>query len=162
MNLDKSKRPIRTTNSEKGFTLIETCVSLVVLMIVGVGVAGAFVYAVSSNNGTGDRTAALAIAQRAMEKLRASDFTDSSLNSTAGNTTTQSVSVNNHNYTISTTIADTVVSGKITLKKITVQVSPQNISSLSSLSSGATTSGTFGSVTLVSERAAPTPGTNLQ
>ena len=163
MRLRNAKLQRRSSASEEGFTLLETAVALVVMMIVGVGVASAFVYAVSSNTGASDRTAALAVAQKAIERLRAADFVDASLTSTAtSGPRTENVSVNGHSYQITTTVVDTVVSGKITLKKITVQVTPKNNNRLSSLSSGSTTSGAFGSVMLVTERCSPVVGANLQ
>ena len=163
MKLESLKRQPRDSDSEKGFTLLETAVALVVMMIVTIGVASAFVYAMGSNGGASDRTAALAVAQKAIERLRAADFVDAGLASTAtSGARTESVSINGHSYQITTTIVDTVVSGKITLKKITVQVTPQNNNTLSSLSSGASTSGAFGSVMLVTERCSPIVGTNLQ
>ena len=163
MRLRNVKLQRRSSASEEGFTLLETAVALVVMMIVGVGIASAFAYAVGSNSGATDRTAALAVAQKAIERIRAADFVDAGLASTAtSGARTESVSFNEHSFQITTTVVDTVVSGKITLKKITVQVTPQNSNKLSSLSSGASTSGAFSSVTLVTERCSPIVGANLQ
>src|SRR3954469_22944591 len=71
--------------NEQGFTLLETSIALVVMMIVTLATASLFVYAVNYNSGTGDRSAALAIAQQRLERLRRTPYTDALL--TAGATT---------------------------------------------------------------------------
>src|SRR6266852_6886063 len=106
-----------SAKSEGGFTMLEIVIALVIMMIVGLGAASGFVFAIRYNSAASDRAASVAIAQSALEKLRALPFTDSGL---AAATTTTTVSDGaGRTYTLTTTIADAlVVSGKTTLKSI--------------------------------------------
>ena len=60
----------KNRSSERGFTLIETVISLVVMLIVGLGAASLFFFAASNNIGANDRELAMAVAQKRMEWLR--------------------------------------------------------------------------------------------
>ena len=141
--------------SERGFTVLETAIALVVMMIVGLAAAGGFAFAIRYNSAASDRAASVAVAQSALEKLRAVSFTDSSL---AAATTTATVADSaGRTYTLTTTITDTVVSGKTTIKKIAVQAVPVNTSG----PLNTTTTGYYGSVMLFSERCNPLVGTNI-
>jgi type II secretory pathway pseudopilin PulG len=68
---------------EKGFTLIEACCALVIILVALLGVAFAFTYSVTYNAGNSSRSQALAVLQQEVEQLRAAKFTptitDSSL-----------------------------------------------------------------------------------
>ncbi len=137
---------------ERGFTLLETCIALIILMIVGVGTASLFALAVRNNSSGSERAQALAIAQQQVERLRQQSF------STSGGTSSQlaagppvSLNVDSNGlgsactgvrpcYTITTTIVDT----SSTLKTITVTVAAQ---------SAVTTWGGANPVTLVTQRA---------
>jgi Tfp pilus assembly protein PilV len=140
---------------ERGFSLLETAIAMVIMMVVGLGAAGGFAFAIRYNSGAADRAAAMTIAQTKLEKLRIVSFSDSSL--TAGTTTATISDSAARAYTLTTTITDTVVSGKITLKKIAVQVVPVN----SAGPINTTASSYYGSVMLVAERCSPVVGTNL-
>ena len=61
-------------HSEAGFTLIETVISMVLMAIVGLGVAGLFAYAASSTANAADREMATAVAQQRMEQLKSVAF----------------------------------------------------------------------------------------
>ena len=61
-------------SNEQGFTLMETAVSLVIMMVVGLGVASVFAYATSNNGRADDRELAMAIAQARLEWLRTIPF----------------------------------------------------------------------------------------
>jgi Tfp pilus assembly protein PilV len=112
----------RGRKGERGFTMIETVVALVVMMIVGLGAASLFVYATRNNSGAADRAAALAIAQQRMERLRSVSFDDASF--TVG-TTNLTVTSAGRRYRVQTVICDTAACGaSATLKKITIQVTP--------------------------------------
>ncbi|HVG36044.1 MAG TPA: prepilin-type N-terminal cleavage/methylation domain-containing protein [Pyrinomonadaceae bacterium] len=137
-------KPART---DRGFTLIETVVSLVIMMIVGLGAASLFMYAVRNNSGAADRAVAIAIAQQRMERLRNVTFTDASLNAGTTNTTVTSAG---RGYRVQTTICATVAcGGSATLKRITVQVTPTSAGSVWASNS----------VTIISLRSTPTAGT---
>jgi Tfp pilus assembly protein PilV len=136
-----------TTNrgGEQGFTLLETCIAFVVIMVATLGVAGLFTYAITYNSGATDRALALAIAQQRMERLRKAPVTDSSL--TTG-ITSETVTNASHSFQVVTTICDTSgCGGTPTLKMIIVQVTPLGAAQWASAP-----------VTAVSQRAWPSLG----
>ena len=148
----KKKSPVK---SEKGFTLLEIVIALVIMMVVGLAAVGGFAFAIRYNSAAADRAASISIAQSAVEKFRALAFTDSGL--TAGTTTTTISDGAGRTYTLTTTVADVLVSGKTTLKTISVTVTPVNSSGPLNTSSN----GYYGSVKLFTERCNPMVGTNI-
>jgi len=141
--------------NEGGFTLLETTIALVILMVVGLGAASLFFYAATNTSTANDRQLAMAVAQQRIEELRAVLFTDATLNATAGTNT--NVTSAGRPYLVRTVITDSnVVNGQPTLKTITVRVTPQgagpalarNVASL------------FGSVTVTTERSTLLLGPN--
>jgi Tfp pilus assembly protein PilV len=60
---------------QAGFTLLEAAIALVILMIIGLGIASLFTYAIQANSNADDRELAMAIAQKRMEWLRTIPFT---------------------------------------------------------------------------------------
>ena len=110
--------------SERGFTLIETSIALVVLMVGALAMASLFVYAIQNNVGGGDRALAMAVAQQHLEQIRSVNFNDATL--TVGTTTLPSVSSGGRNYTVERTVAnETNSDGSFKdLKKITITVTP--------------------------------------
>lgn len=148
----KKKSPVQ---SEKGFTLLEIVIALVIMMVVGLAAVGGFAFAIRYNSAASDRAASMSIAQSAVEKVRALPFTDSGL--TAGTTTTTVSDGAGRTYTLTVTVADVIVSGKTTLKTISVTVTPVNSSGpLNTLSNGY-----YGSVKLFTERCNPLVGANI-
>ena len=106
-------------SGQRGFTLIETVISLVVMMTVSLAVMSLFFYATNYNSGTNDRAIATAIAQEQLEKLRAVSYSDSSLNT--GTTGPTTVTRGGRGYSVVKTVA-TATNG---LKTITINVTPQ-------------------------------------
>ena len=120
--MKQCKPNIKVENS-RGFSLLETSIALVIMMVVTLGTASLYVYATTYNAGSADRAASLAIAQQKMERLRRSEFTDTAM---AAGTTSEDVTYANHHYTLATTIcATSVCGGSATRKIITIQVTPQ-------------------------------------
>ena len=105
---------------ERGFTLLETCAALLVMMIGGLGIAAVFTYAIKNNTGSRDRAAALAVAQQQMEQYRNLTFLDPGLTATVANPTPVTVESAGRTYSVKTTITDTTAS----LKTITIEVTP--------------------------------------
>ena len=145
-------------SGEQGFTLIETTISLVSMMIVGLGAASLFFFAVNYNSSASDRQLAMGVAQKRMEWLRDIPFTTTTrslayaqggLASTGENGVTETFSNGNRNYTVVTTITDLKndPAGNPVLKKITLQVTPQGANN------------NLGSVILTSIRATTLKGT---
>jgi prepilin-type N-terminal cleavage/methylation domain-containing protein len=144
-------------SDQHGFTLLETAIAMVLMAIVGLGVASLFVYAARNTVSAGDRELAMAVAQQTVEQLRNVAFTDASLTATSSSGTSATVTRAGRQYSVVTTITDSnVINGSATAKTISVKVTP-----LSDGSSWASTiASVFGSVTLVSQRTALTMGPN--
>src|ERR1041384_2807552 len=92
----------RNQKREGGFTLIETCIAMVMLLVVVCGVLPLGVYAVKYNSAAAIRAGAVTAAQRKLEQLRAGSFTSCISSSevvTVGPTESQS-------YTVAVTVTD--------------------------------------------------------
>ena len=116
------------TNKQKnegGFTLIETCISMVVMMIAGLAVSSLFVFSLQNNVGGNERALAMAVAQQQLEQLRSVTFEDATMSAGTSTTTVRS---SNHDYTVVKTITDeTNPNGSNkNLRKITITVTPQD------------------------------------
>ena len=120
---------------QRGFTIMETSIALVIMMIAVLGAISVFAYAINNNQGANDRELAMSVAQQQMEQLRNVAFTDSSLTATATSGATTTVTNAGRQYTVVKTITDlNTVSGQPTLKTITIQVTPLGGSVLGSVS----------------------------
>ena len=138
-----------TASSEHGFTLLETTIALVVMMVMALAVVSLFVFAIGYNAGANDRALGLAIAQQRMERLRKTSWTDASLN--AG-TVTETATSSGRTYNLSTTICNTSdCGGSATSKVITVQVAPASSTSQWSRTAA----------TIITRRSAPAVGDYL-
>ena len=133
----------RVKVGQRGFTLLEAAISLVVLMVIGLGVASLFSYAVSANANADDRELAMAIAQERMEWLRTIPFTTQTRSfayayATGGLQATDEDGVTDiafsagRSYTVVTIIEDlswvpagNPDTGAATLKRIQISVTPQ-------------------------------------
>jgi Tfp pilus assembly protein PilV len=145
---------ITTAKGQDGFTLIETTIALVLMMIVSVGLAPLFVYATRYNSTAAIRAGALAIAQIKLEQLRATPF-----DSCASSTETLSVgdpTTGSQTYTVQLIVANTTS----TLKDITLVVTPQIRSTTGGQYAGQS-GWMYGQVTIYTKRTAITPGSNL-
>jgi Tfp pilus assembly protein PilV len=111
---------------EQGFTLIETSIALMIMMIAGLAVAGLFTYSIRYNTGGTDRAVATSIAQQQIEQLRAVDFYDSNLNVSSATVLTPDVVSNGRTYRVTRTVtgSNNDNTGNPTLKTITIQVAP--------------------------------------
>lgn len=150
----KTSQGPMSRRGEAGFTLFETTIALVVMMIAALGAASVFSYSINYNSGGSDRLVALAIAQEQLERIRSGQFnsttTDTILN---GGTLVQGGLVRNgKRYVLTTTIDDdpttlgTDVIATTSLKRITVAVAPESVSPGWSLNAGAR-------ITLITQRA---------
>jgi Tfp pilus assembly protein PilV len=103
--------------TERGFTLIETCIAMVMLMVIVCGVLPLGVYSLKYNSAAAIRAGAVTAAQRKLEQLRADSFTScisSSTIVTIGPTESQT-------YTVDVTVTDVTA----TLKNIKIVVTPE-------------------------------------
>jgi len=143
---------IQTHKEERGFTLIETCIAMVMLMIIVCGVLPLGVYALKFNSAAAIRAGAVTAAQRKLEQLRGGSFTSCTSSSevvAVGPTDSQS-------YTVEVTVTDTTT----TLKNIKITVTPQGRST-----SGGTYAGNNGwmrgQVVVYTKRTTSSTGSNL-
>ena len=158
-------RQDRHTKRQQGFTLLEAAVSLVILMIIGLGVASLFTYAIQANTSADDRELSMAVAQMRMEWLRTIPFTTQTrsvayafpgggLAATAAEGVSETVTSAGRSYRVNTLIEDLSFvpngqpdAGAPTLKRIRVSVTP----------SGAVTA--FETVTVYTQRSTQVTGT---
>ena len=143
---------LRSRQGEAGFTLIETSIALVVMMIVGLGAASLFVYAIGANSSARDRELSMAVAQQQMEFLRNVPFANVETRVAATGGATKQVTSAGRSYSVAT-----IVTATASQKTITVTVIPAgtNISALTP------TQRTFGVVTLTTQRATDALGPNF-
>lgn len=118
---------MRHTRAERGrrraggFTLIETCIALLILMVVGLGVASLFVYSIGYNWGGGTRAQALAIGQQRMEELRSVPFAN--IETAVANNPANPVTFAGQQFNVTTTVTYTPAAPATPLvKTITIDV----------------------------------------
>ena len=104
----------RHAGRARGFTLIETTIALLVMMIALLGLSALFVYGINYNSGAQVRAVAMALAQQRMERLRESVF-DEVVSSSEPNVTSAG-----YNFSVTITVA---TSGN--LRTVTVTVTPK-------------------------------------
>jgi Tfp pilus assembly protein PilV len=122
MNTPRPKN--ETPTNQSGFTLVETSIALVVMMVGALACSSLFVFSLQNNVGGSERALAMAVAQQQLEQLRSVTYEDTTL--TAG-TTTSTIRCGERNYTVQQTIADETNSDNSVknLKRITITVTPQ-------------------------------------
>ena len=140
---------------EAGFTLLETSIAMVLLAIVGLGIASCFFFAAKNNSSARDRELAMAVAQQQMEQYRSLKFSDAGMAATAG--TTAVVTRGGRSYQVLTTIADSnMQNGTARTKTIQVRVIPSS----DSAPWARNVASVFGSVTIICERTSQVAGPN--
>jgi Tfp pilus assembly protein PilV len=110
----------KRARGERGFTLIETSIAMIVLMVAGLAATSLFIYSVKYNAGANDRAVAQALAQKQMESLRKSSY-DSLVAST------QTVASAGRNFTVDVAVCNdgtAACGGSTAVKRVTVSVTP--------------------------------------
>ena len=146
--------PAGVVAPQGGFTLLEACIALVLMMVVALGSASLFSFSIYNNSGGSERATSMAIAQEALERLRSAEFSSNATDATLiGGTTVQNGVVRNgRTYRLTRTIDDNPTSTAVdvnattNLKSITVAVMPERIG-------GGWAFGAGGTVTLITQRA---------
>lgn len=149
---------------QAGFTLLEAAIALVILMIIGLGIASLFTYAIQANSNADDRELAMAIAQKRMEWLRTIPFTtqtrhvaysypNGGLEVTSSTGVSETVTNAGRSYTVLTIIQNVSTvpagnpdAGEPTVKSIQLSVTP----------AGAATN--FETVTITTQRSTQVTG----
>lgn len=132
----------KNNRQQAGFTLLEAAIALVILMIIGLGIASLFTYAIRANGSADDRELAMAIAQKRMEWLRTIPFTtqtrhvsysypNGGLEVTSTSGVSETVTNAGRSYTVRTVIqnlstvpAGNPDAGQPTVKGIQISVTP--------------------------------------
>jgi prepilin-type N-terminal cleavage/methylation domain-containing protein len=126
-------------SNERGFTLVEAIIAMVILTVCLLSVVTVFTQAVKFNTGNNTRSQALAVLQQEVERIRAAKFapsangTDDLLKGGAKAATTVS-SADQSTYKVEVVVdnypfGDNVLNNDestTTLKEVTVTVTPQN------------------------------------
>jgi len=97
----------RSKSGESGFTLIETVIAQIIILIALLGVFYTFTYAILYNAGNDSRAQALAVLQQEVENLRSKKFTPTITDSdlTGGVKATKTVTAaNNFSYSVDVTV----------------------------------------------------------
>lgn len=115
----------QTANGEGGFTLIETCIAMVVMMVGALSCCSLFVFSVQNNVGGSERALSMAVAQQQLEQIRSVTYEDATLNT---GTTTFSVETGGRTYNVQRVVASETNSDNTAkeLKRITITVTPQS------------------------------------
>ena len=111
-------------NGEGGFTLIETSIAMVVMMVAALACSSLFVFSIQNNVGGSERALSMAVAQQQLEQLRSVDYADSSLNDLVTNF---SVTTGGRTYNVQREVVTEKNSNDTSkkLKRITITVTPQ-------------------------------------
>ena len=110
--------------SQRGFTLIETTIASLVMMVGALACSSLFVFSIQNNIGGSERALAMAVAQQQLEQIRSVNYEDTTLNI---GTTTSTVRSGEQNYTVQRTVANetNLDNTPKQLKRITITVTPE-------------------------------------
>ena len=117
--------------AERGFTLVETSIALLVMLVAGLATSSLFVYAIKFNTGAQDRAVAQSLAQRQMEVVRETEYGDIA----ASDATVTSAG---RQYRVVVEVCNdgsAACGGSATVKRVTVRVTPVNSGAAWALSS---------------------------
>jgi Tfp pilus assembly protein PilV len=114
----------KTANGEGGFTLLETAIAMVVMMVGALACSSLFVFSIQNNVGGSERALSMAVAQQQLEKIRSVSYEDTTL--TVG-TTNLTVTSGGRDYNVQRVVADETNSDNSLkqLRKITITVTPE-------------------------------------
>jgi Tfp pilus assembly protein PilV len=114
----------QTTNGEGGFTLIETCIAMVVMLVGALACSSLFVFSIQNNVGGSERALSMAVAQQQLEQIRSVTYDDTTLNT---GTTSFNVATGGRTYSVQRVVASETNSDNTAkgLKRITITVTPR-------------------------------------
>jgi len=114
----------KTANGEGGFTLLETSIAFVVMMVGALACSSLFVFSINNNVGGSERAISMGIAQQQLEQIRSVDYEDSTLND---GTTNFTVDSGGRTYNVQRVVASDMNANNTPkeLKRITITVTPR-------------------------------------
>lgn len=114
----------QTAKGEGGFTLLETSIAMVVMMVAALACSSLFVFSIQNNVGGSERALSMAVAQQQLEQIRSVKYEDSTL---SAGTTNFSVSTGGRTYNVQRVIANqtNLDNSSKELKRIAITVTPQ-------------------------------------
>ena len=117
----------KTNKSEGGFTLIETTIASLVMLVGALAVSSLFVFSTQNNVGGSERALAMAVAQQQLEQIRSVEYEDATL---IAGTQTFTVKNGQRSYSVQRVVADekNADNSLKQLKKITITVTPSSTS----------------------------------
>lgn len=124
MPVRSQSAPRNPVGDSRGFTLIETCIALLLLMTIGVGVTSTILFAMASNRGASNRAHANAVAQRQAEYLQNVPFIGLEAAVTASGGAAKTVAVDDRSFTVTTTLTYLPTAAAPTLKTVAIEVRP--------------------------------------
>lgn len=115
---------MKTANGEAGFTLIETAISMVVMMVGALACSSLFVFSMQNNVGGSERALSMAVAQQQLEQIRSVSYEDATLTAGTANLTVNS---GGRSYAVQRVVENETNAGggSKELKKITISVTSQ-------------------------------------
>jgi Tfp pilus assembly protein PilV len=125
MKTNNSKKQNTSKKNERGFTIIETTIASLVMLVGALAVSSLFLFSTQNNIGGSERAMAMAVAQQQLEQIRSASYEDTTLNV---GTTNATVTNGGRPYTVQRVVAnETNADGSAKqLKKITIRVTPQS------------------------------------
>ena len=114
----------KTANGEGGFTLLETSIAMVVMMVGALAMSSLFVFSVQNNVGGSERALSMAVAQQQLEQIRSVEYDDTTL---TDSTTDFQVTTGGRTYFVQRVVAGEMNADNTPkqLKRITITVTPQ-------------------------------------
>jgi prepilin-type N-terminal cleavage/methylation domain-containing protein len=115
---------------ERGFTLIETSIAILIMMVAGFGAISLFLFSINFGAGAADRARAFAVAQQRMELMRNTPFNNLTATLATANTGTVTVGSaangDQRTFNITTTIVDDTAARLTASRRkiITITVTP--------------------------------------
>jgi Tfp pilus assembly protein PilV len=113
----------QNTKGQRGFTIIETTIASLVMMVGALAVSSLFVFSTQNNVGGSERALAMAVAQQQLEQIRSVSYEDASLTALTTNLTVRS---GGRDYAVQRVVADETNADNSPkqLKRITITVTP--------------------------------------
>lgn len=114
----------KTANGEGGFTLLETSIAMVVMMVGALAMSSLFVFSVQNNVGGSERALSMAVAQQQLEQIRSVEYDDTTL---TDSTTDFQVTTGGRTYFVQRVVVGEMNADNTPkqLKRITITVTPQ-------------------------------------